>query len=50
MFKFIKSLVCHFGVPSRIMTDNGSQFTSGLFKTYCASIGTQIYFAFVAHP
>jgi hypothetical protein len=29
--KFIRGLVCHFGVPNRIITDNGSQFTSGLF-------------------
>jgi transposase InsO family protein len=48
--KFIKSLVSRFGVPNRIITDNGSQFTSGLFKSYCASLGTQICYAFVAHP
>src|SRR4051812_35079730 len=23
--KFIRNLVCHFGVPSRIITDNGTQ-------------------------
>jgi hypothetical protein len=27
--KFIRDLVCHFGVPNRIITNNGSQFTSG---------------------
>ena len=48
--KFIKSLVCRFGVPKRIITDNGTQFTNGIFKNYCASIGTQIYFASVSHP
>ena len=48
--KFIKGLVCRFGVPNRIITDNGSQFTSGLFKSYCASLGTQICYASVAHP
>jgi hypothetical protein len=25
---FLKSIVCRFGVPSRIITDNGTQFTS----------------------
>jgi transposase InsO family protein len=36
--KFIRGLVCCFGVPNRIITDNGSQFTSGLFREYCASV------------
>ena len=48
--KFIKGLVSHFGVPNRIITDNGSQFTSNLFKMYCANLGTQICYASVAHP
>jgi transposase-like protein len=29
--KFICGLVCRFGVPNHIITDNGNQFTSGLF-------------------
>jgi hypothetical protein len=28
---FLRSTVCRFGVPSRIITDNGTQFTSRLF-------------------
>ena len=47
--KFIRSLVCRFGVPNRIITDNGSQFTSGAFKSYCGSLGAQICYASVAH-
>ena len=39
-----------FGVPNRIITDNGSQFTSNLFKTYCSNHGTQICYTSVAHP
>ena len=48
--KFIKGLVNQFGVPNHIITDNGSQFTSNLFKTYCANLVTQICYASVAHP
>jgi transposase InsO family protein len=48
--KFIHGLVCRFGVPNRIITDNASQFTSGLFREYCASVGIKIYFASVTHP
>ena len=48
--KFIKGIVSQFGVPNRIITDNGSQFTGNLFKTYCANLGTQICYASIAHP
>jgi transposase InsO family protein len=48
--KFICGLVCHFGVPNCVITDNGSQFTSGLFWEYCASAGIKICFASVAYP
>jgi transposase InsO family protein len=48
--KFIRGLVCRFGVPNRIITDNGSQFTSELFWEYCASASIKIYFASIAYP
>jgi transposase InsO family protein len=48
--KFIRGLVCRFGVPNRIITDNGSQFTSRLFREYCTSAGIKICFASVAYP
>jgi hypothetical protein len=49
-FAFLKSIVYRFGVPSRIITDNGTQFTSRIFQEYCEGIGTQLCFASVAHP
>jgi transposase InsO family protein len=48
--KFIHGLVCRFGVPNRIITDNSSQFTSGLFREYCASASIKICFTSVAYP
>jgi transposase InsO family protein len=48
--KFIKSIICRFGVPNRIITDNGSQFTSGAFQGYCKDLCIQIYYASTAHP
>ena len=32
---FLKSIVCRFGVPNRIIADNGTQFKSRLFQEYC---------------
>jgi len=47
---FLKSIVCRFGVPNRIIADNGTQFKSRLFQEYCEDIGIQLYFTSVAHP
>jgi transposase InsO family protein len=49
--KFIKSIICRFGVPNRIITDNESQFTSNaFFQRYYEDLGIQICYASVAHP
>jgi hypothetical protein len=37
---FLKSIIYRFGVPSRIITDNRTQFKSRLFQEYCEGIGT----------
>jgi hypothetical protein len=47
---FLKSIVCRFGVPSRIIMDNVTQFTSRILQEYCEDIDTQLCFAYVAHP
>ena len=49
-FKFFKGLVCRFGVPNRIITDNGTQFTSHAFMQYIEDLGSKVCFASVAHP
>jgi transposase InsO family protein len=47
---FIKSIVFCFGVPYSINTDNGTNFTSKEFKSYCEGPGIKLKFASVAHP
>jgi transposase InsO family protein len=34
--KFIKSIICRFGVPNKIITDNGSQFTAKILASIFA--------------
>jgi transposase InsO family protein len=48
--KFIKSIICRFGVPNRIITINGSQFTSSAFQEYGEDLVIKTCYAFVAHP
>jgi transposase InsO family protein len=47
---FIKSIVFRFGVPHSIITDNGTNFTSKEFKSYCESMGIKLKFTSIAHP
>ena len=42
--------MCRFGIPNRIIADNGTQFKSRLFQEYCEDIGIQLCFASMAHP
>ena len=48
--KFLKELVCRFGVPARFITDNGTQFTRHAFMQYVHALGCKISIASVAHP
>ena len=43
--KFFKGLVCRFGVPNRVITDNGTQFTSRTFMQYIQDLGSKVCFA-----
>ncbi|XP_039805028.1 uncharacterized protein LOC120669321 [Panicum virgatum] len=45
-----KNSVLKFINPNRIITDNGTQFTSNLFGDYCDDMGIKLCFASVAHP
>ena len=48
--KFLKELVCRFRVPARIITNNGTQFTSRAFMQYVHALRSKISFASIAHP
>ncbi len=48
--KFIKGIFCRYGLPHRIITNNGSQFISANFQDYYIGLGVKICFALVSHP
>lgn len=46
----LKTLFSYFGSPARLITDRGTSFTSGKFKTFVQSIGTKHILNAVATP
>src|SRR5438128_5068019 len=48
--KFTRGIFVWFGVANRIITDNGTQFTSAAFVEFCEEMGSKICYASPAHP
>jgi hypothetical protein len=48
--KFFESIVYRYGVPNSMITDNGTNFTSGKFQEFTKELGIKIKYASVAHP
>ena len=48
--KFFKGIVCRFGVPNRIIMDNGIHIIGHAVKQYAQYLGSRICFASVSHP
>jgi len=45
-----KNIVWHFGVPKRLVSDNGTQFASQQLGKLCIELGIKQVFALVEHP
>ncbi|KAI5337618.1 hypothetical protein L3X38_016889 [Prunus dulcis] len=45
-----QSIVCHFGIPNSIVTDNGRKFDNTKFKQFCSNLKIRLCFASPAHP
>ncbi|XP_030970747.1 uncharacterized protein LOC115991144 [Quercus lobata] len=45
-----KNIVCRFGIPSTIISDNGRQFDSQGFRGFCSSLGIKNQFSSPGHP
>ena len=51
VIKFIwKNLICRFGLPRSIVTDNGTQFTGGLTEDFLSKYHIQHKLSSVSHP
>lgn len=47
---FLTELFARFGVPEKIVTDNGTQFTGSEFKTFCKTLGIDHITTSPYHP
>ncbi|XP_065630573.1 uncharacterized protein LOC112003347 [Quercus suber] len=45
-----KNIVCRFGVPRVLVSDNGWQFDNAIFRDFCIHFGIQNHYSSPAHP
>ncbi len=45
-----KSIICRFGLPRILISDNGRQFDNIRFREFCSELGIDHRFTSVAHP
>ena len=45
-----KNIVCRFGIPRMIISDNGRQFDSQAFKSFCSNLGIRNKYSSPGHP
>lgn len=46
----VKNIICRYGLPQKIVSDDGTQFDSDLFTNFCARHGIIKIFSSVVHP
>ena len=45
-----KNIICRFGIPLTIISDNGRQFDSQAFRDFCSGLGIKNQFSSPGHP
>ena len=45
-----RSIICRFGIPRALVSDNGKQFDNPKFRDFCAKLGIKNYYSSPAHP
>ena len=45
-----KNIICRYGIPRVLVSDNGKQFDNGAFKSFCSELGIQSHYSSPAHP
>ncbi|CAL2237942.1 unnamed protein product [Prunus armeniaca] len=45
-----QNIVCRFGIPNAIVTDNGRQFDNAKFRQFCSNLKIKLCFSSPTHP
>ena len=45
-----RAIICRFGIPRALVSDNGKQFDNAKFKDFCNELGIKNYYSSSAHP
>ena len=45
-----RAVICRFGIPRALVSDNGKQFDNAKFRDFCAELGIKNYYSSPTHP
>ena len=45
-----RNIICRYGIPRVLVSDNGKQFDNSAFRDFCSELGIQNHYSSPAHP
>ena len=45
-----RNIICRYGIPKVLISDNGKQFNNNAFKDFCSELGIKNHYSSPAHP
>ena len=45
-----KNIICKYGIPRVLVSDNGKQFDNSAFRDFCSELGIKNHYSSPAHP
>ena len=45
-----RKIICKYGVPRVLISDNGKQFDNDLFRDFCSQLGIKNHYSSPGHP
>ena len=45
-----RNIICRFGIPRVLVSDNGKQFDNSAFRNFCSELGIKNHYSSPAHP